>query len=107
MPRVGLRRLVRDRAGQGVVEYALLMVLVALVVIGAAMMLGRNATDRVADIGDAVAGAPGAAPRAQGGTGGSGRGGPPGDCVTPGQGGANPGTAGGTAPGQCRTGGGH
>lgn len=80
-----LRRLAKERAGQGLVEYALLLTLVALAVIAAAAMLGQQ-TSRTVQGAQTVLGGQVAAP-----------------CLSPGAGGANP-SQGGASPGQCRNG---
>lgn len=68
----------RNRLGQGLIEYVLILVLVA-VTLATALILFRDAAASVLQPAtDAV------------------------ECATPGQGGTNPGTGGGTAPGQCR-----
>jgi len=46
-----------DESGATAVEYALMVALIAVVIIGAVTILGNNASDKFTTVGDAVAGA--------------------------------------------------
>ncbi|HEV7887689.1 MAG TPA: Flp family type IVb pilin [Acidimicrobiales bacterium] len=51
------RRVARTEEGASMVEYALLLALIAVVCIGAVTILGRSASDKFTDVGNSVSGA--------------------------------------------------
>ena len=56
------RRVTRTDEGASMVEYALLLALIAVVCIGAVTILGNSASDKFTDVGTSVSGAGAPAP---------------------------------------------
>lgn len=52
-----LKERAADEGGATAVEYALMVALIAVVIIGAVTILGQNADDKFTQVGDAVGGA--------------------------------------------------
>lgn len=69
----------KPRAGQALVEYVLIIALLAVTLIGIMLLVGGAIGDRLVAGTNSIA-----------------------ECATPGQGGGNPGYGDGTAPGQCK-----
>ena len=58
LSRCGLRRVLGRQAGQGLVEYALILVLVAIVVIGVLATMGKSINAAFTDIVGSLGGGP-------------------------------------------------